>query len=247
MTDLHTHILYDLDDGSESFEMSVEMLKLAKKNGTENIVLTPHCNIPNGYINYMNDVIVKRFEKLKHIAEQEIGINVYLGMEVYASNDIDKLVMNGAAITLNKSRYLLIEFPFEADPLWVSNILARVHNLGLVPLLAHPERYAYVQKYPQMVYDWVNSGCLVQVNRGSITGGFGETARYISLLLMNHNLVCAVASDAHKPNRRAPVISDAYQKVSKYFGSQYADKIFIENPKAILNNQKLKRSRIIPF
>ena len=68
MTDLHTHILYDLDDGSESIEMSVKMLEIAKKNGTDNIVLTPHSNIPNGYINYMSDVIVRRFENLKKLS-----------------------------------------------------------------------------------------------------------------------------------------------------------------------------------
>lgn len=248
MTDLHTHILYDLDDGSESIEMSVKMLEIAKKNGTDNIVLTPHSNIPNGYINYMSDVIVRRFENLKKVSlEREIGINIYLGMEVYASNDIDRLIMDGAVITLNKSRYLLIEFPFQADPLWVSNILAKVQNIGVVPLIAHPERYAFVQRFPYMVYDWVSNGCLVQINRGSILGRFGETAKDVVNLLIKHNLVCAVASDGHKPHRRIPVLNDSYDLVSKYFGVQYAQKIFSVNPETILNNKPIKRSRIIPF
>lgn len=248
MTDLHTHILYNLDDGSENIEMSVEMLKIAKNNGTKNVVLTPHCNIPNVYMNYINDVIVGRFEKLKRVvSELELGINIYLGMEVYASNNIDRLIMDGAVIPLNKSRYLLLEFPFEADPLWMSDILAKVQSLGVTPLLAHPERYICVQSFPYMVYDWVRSGCLIQINRGSILGRFGEKAKDITTLLMEHNLVCVVASDAHKPYRRVPVLNDAYSWVSKYFTEEYAQKIFSENPEAILNNKHIKRSGIIPF
>lgn len=247
MTDLHTHILYGLDDGAINLEMSVEMLKIAKESGTNNVVLTPHCNIPNSYINYMDDVIIRRFERLKAIAKKDIGINVYLGMEVFASTDIQRLIMDGAVTTLNNSRYLLIEFPFEADPLWVTNILSRVQSMGLVPLLAHPERYLYVQRFPYMIIDWVASGCLMQINRGSIVGRFGEEAQGIALLLMKHNLVCAVASDCHRPNQRAPFLNDAYHHVSKLFGKQYADRIFIENPTAIINNQRLKRSRFIPF
>ena len=244
MTDLHTHILYGIDDGSENIEMSVEMIKMAKNNGTNNIVLTPHCNIPDAYTNYMNDVIVGRFEKLKRtIKEMEIDVNLYLGMEVYASDNIDRLIMDGAIITLNRSRYLLIEFPFMADPLWVTHILAKVHQIGLIPLLAHPERYIYVQEFPYMVFDWVNSGCLLQINRGSIVGRFGDQARDIAIMLMENNMVTAVASDAHSPYKRTPILNDAYDWVSKHFGSQYAQKIFVEKPTMLLNDQPIKRRR----
>ncbi len=244
MTDLHTHILYGLDDGAENIEMSVEMIKIAKKNGTNNIALTPHCNIPDAYINYMNDVIIGRFEKLKRIIkEQEIGVNLYLGMEVYASNDVDRLIADGAITTLNKSRYLLIEFPFQADPLWVTHILAKVQQMGLVPLLAHPERYIYVQEFPYMVFDWVNSGCLLQINRGSIVGRFGEQARELAIMFMENDMVTAVASDAHSPYKRTPVLKDAYDWVTKYFGNEYAQKIFVEKPRLILKDQPIKRPR----
>lgn len=240
MTDLHTHILYGLDDGADNLEMSVKMLEMAKKNGTDNIVFTPHCNIPNGYINYLNDVIIGRFEKLKRVSkERKIGVNLYLGMEVYASNDIDRLIMDGAVITLNNSRYMLIEFPFDAQPLWVGYILGKVQRLGIIPLLAHPERYPYVQNFPYMVYDWVSSGCLLQINRGSIIGRFGETARDIAIMFMRDNLVSAVASDAHKPYKRVPLLNDAYDWVSKNFSEHYAQKIFVEKPMLILKNKPI--------
>ncbi|MEE1280833.1 MAG: CpsB/CapC family capsule biosynthesis tyrosine phosphatase [Acutalibacteraceae bacterium] len=248
MTDLHTHILYGLDDGAVNLEMSLKMLEIAKKNGTENITFTPHCNIPNGYINYIDDVIVGRFEKLKRISkERKIGVNLYLGMEVYASNDIDRLIMDGAVITLNNSRYMLIEFPFDANPMWVGYVLDKVQRLGVIPLLAHPERYPYVQDFPYMVYDWVSSGCLIQINRGSIVGRFGEAARDIAIMFMRDDLVSAVASDAHRPEQRTPVLKDAYDWVSKYFSERYAKKIFVDKPMSILKNKPPEPPRIIQF
>ncbi|MEE0060820.1 MAG: CpsB/CapC family capsule biosynthesis tyrosine phosphatase [Acutalibacteraceae bacterium] len=242
MTDLHTHILYNVDDGSTSFEMSLKMLELAKQAGTENIVLTPHC-IPDMYPNYMNDFVVQdvmvgRFEKLrKACIDRKIGVNIYLGMEVYADNNIVNLIRQGAVITINQSRYMLIEFPFETDPMWVGYILSKVQSTGIVPVLAHPERYTYVQQYPYMVHDWVNSGCLIQINRGSIVGRFGEAPKAVAHLLMHDDVVCAVASDAHKPDKRTPFLNDAYSVVEKYFGQRYAQKIFSENPKLIINDR----------
>lgn len=248
MTDLHTHILYDVDDGSDSFEMSMAMLEIAGKSGTKNIVLTPHCNIPGGYLNYMNDVIIGRFEKIKNeVKKRELDINVYLGMEVYASNDIVDLVAGGMAITLNSSRYLLTEFAFEEDPLWVSNILGKIQSTGLVPVLAHPERYTYVQRFPQMVYDWVNSGCVIQINRGSLLGKFGERAKNTVALLLSHNLVHIVASDGHKPYRRAPVLNDAYDWTVKHCGVIRANKLFKENPECVLKNKKLEMLKTKQF
>ena len=242
MTDLHTHTLYGVDDGSEDFIMSMEMLELASKAGTRNMILTPHCNIPGSYLNYMNDVIAGRFEKLKDaVREKQLDINIYLGMEVYASNDIIDLIAKGMAITLNRSRYLLVEFAFEEDPLWVGNILGRIQSFGLVPVLAHPERYTYVQRFPQMVYDWVNSGCVIQVNRGSIMNKFGERVKKTANLLLSHNLVHIIASDGHKPYRRLPILNDAYDVVSARYGAEKADRLFKINPMAVLNNKKIEK------
>ena len=109
MTDLHSHVLYGVDDGSEGLEMSLEMLQMASDNGTHHLVLTPHCNVPDGYLNYMSSTIIGRYEKIKQEVERRhINIQVYLGMEVYASDDVDELVKAGEIIPLNKTRNLLI-------------------------------------------------------------------------------------------------------------------------------------------
>lgn len=235
MTDIHTHTLYGLDDGSESFEMSLKMLSMASKGGTKNIILTPHCNIPGGYLNYMNSTIAGRFEKLKDAAKEFVpDINLYLGMEVYASNDIPELIRRGMAITLNRSRYLLIEFNFEESPLYVFKVLQNIQKAGIVPVLAHPERYAFVQQEPYIVHDLIRAGIIIQINRGSILGKFGSQPKAAADYLLKHSMVHIVASDGHRSYSRAPVLYDAYAGVEKHYGKEYADMLFKENPQNIL-------------
>ncbi len=235
MTDIHTHTLYGLDDGSESFEMSLKMLSMASKGGTKNIILTPHCNIPGGYLNYMNSTIAGRFEKLKDAAKEFVpDINLYLGMEVYASNDILELIRRGMAITLNRSRYLLVEFNFEESPLYVFKVLQNIQKAGIVPVLAHPERYAFVQQEPYIVHDLIRAGIIIQINRGSILGKFGSQPKAAADYLLKHSMVHIVASDGHRSYSRAPILYDAYAEVEKHYGKEYADMLFKENPQNIL-------------
>lgn len=248
MTDLHSHILYGVDDGAPTFEMSIEMLRSACNAGTKNIVLTPHCNIPNSFENYINPVIIRRYERLKNeVKEQNIDINVCLGMEVFGTSDIVHLIYSGAVIPINRSRYMLVEFGFNEDPMRVSSILEKIHSTGLTPLLAHPERYEFVQRYPFMVYDWVRSGCAIQVNRGSIIGKFGKIAEDVVHLLIRHNLVHVVASDGHHINMRQAVLDDAYVTVKRLYGDRKADKLFKINPGRIIRDKDLEELRIIPF
>ena len=242
MTDLHSHIIYGVDDGSENMDMSIEMLKIAERAGTKNIVFTPHCNIRNDEdVNFRNGIIVKRYKQIKNQAKKlGIDINICLGSEVYASNNITELIKNSNAITLNHSRYLLVEFNFDEDPLFVSNTLGKIHHMGLVPLLAHPERYKFVQNFPYMVHDWVRSGCLIQINRGSLIGKFGEIPEKLVHFLLKENLVHIVASDGHKPYRRIPVLNDAFDIVTEYYGKEKAERLFWENPEIILNNKEIR-------
>mgnify|MGYP004492700833 FL=1 len=235
MTDIHTHTLYGLDDGSEGFEMSLKMLSMASKGGTKNIILTPHCNIPGGYLNYMNSTIADRFERLKAAAKEFVpDINLYLGMEVYASNDIPELLRRGMAITLNRSRYLLVEFNFGESPMYVFKVLQNIQRAGIVPVLAHPERYVFVQQEPYIVFDLVRAGIIIQINRGSILGKFGLRPKAAADYLLKSGMVHIVASDGHKSYSRIPILYDAYAEVKRNYGKEYADMLFKKNPQNIL-------------
>lgn len=246
MVDIHTHILYGLDDGSDYLEKSLNMLEIAYRSGTDTIVLTPHCNVPNLFDNYYNHNLIKHFENFKKEASN-IPVKLYLGMEVYSTNNLPELIHRNMITTINESRYLLLEFPFECNAAWATHILEQVSETGLIPIVAHPERYYCVQRYPHMIFDWVFSGCLIQANKGSVSGKFGSAVQDTVHRLLKHNLVHFIASDSHSDTYRTPYMADVYEHISKFFHPEYAKLIFTSNPKSVIEDKKVIIPDPIPF
>lgn len=240
MIDIHTHILPGVDDGSDSMATSIQMARMAAKCGVTTIVATPHCNIEGEYENYesyIQEEIVQEFRQ--ELKDQNINIDIVAGMEVYATEEVPELLLSGNIITLNYSRYLLIEFDFRENPSLIDYVLDEIRNQGLRPIIAHPERYPYVQDNPCIVYDWIYQGCSLQVNKGSILGSFGSKARNVAHYLMNQNLVSFIASDAHGMGRRTTNLGTTYQYISDHYSDEYADILFKENPNRVLEDLEL--------
>ena len=248
MVDIHTHILPGMDDGAADIYDSIEMASLAHEYGTKVIVATPHCNIPGEYGNYFGDNYVRTFQKTKEIIQREQpGVTLLAGMEVFATEDLPRLLTEGKIFPINRSRYVLIEFDFREDPDFAGRILRQVKEVRAIPVIAHAERYGFVQDDPQIVYGWKQLGYEVQVNKGSFMGRFGEDARRAAYELLNHNLVTAVASDAHSPVRRTTCMADAYDYLSEEYPQDYLRILFEENPRNICNGTKTIQFRRIPF
>lgn len=204
MIDIHTHILPLIDDGAQSLDQALEMLSIASMGKTKSIILTPHCNVRHKFENYYGESLKKQFNYFKKKAASFFSLELFLGMEVYATDHIVTLINKGKIITLNHSRYLLIEFPFSSHPRWATNILSQISALGITPIIAHPERYPFIASQPDILYDWVSCGSLVQINRSSLFGKFGTAVKHLSLQLLEHNLVHFVASDCHSHIYRTP-------------------------------------------
>lgn len=248
MIDIHTHILPGVDDGAEDIYDSIEMASLAYEYGTKVIVATPHCNIPGEYDNYFGSEYIRTFQKTKEIIQRERpGITLLAGMEVFATEDLPRLLTEGKVFPINRSRYVLMEFDFGEDPDFADEVLRQVKEVRAVPLIAHAERYEFVQDDPRIVYRWKKMGYEVQVNKGSFLGRFGEDARRTAYELLNHNLVTAVASDAHSPIRRTTCMADAYDYLSEEYSSEYLNILFDVNPRNICNGEKTIQFRRIPF
>ena len=248
MIDIHTHILPGVDDGAEDIYDSIEMASLAYEYGTKVIVATPHCNIPGEYDNYFGSEYIRTFQKTKEIIQRERpGITLLAGMEVFATEDLPRLLTEGKVFPINRSRYVLMEFDFGEDPDFADEVLRQVKEVQAVPLIAHAERYEFVQDDPRIVYRWKKMGYEVQVNKGSFLGRFGEDARRTAYELLNHNLVTAVASDAHSPIRRTTCMADAYDYLSEEYSSEYLNILFDVNPRNICNGEKTIQFRRIPF
>lgn len=234
MIDLHSHILPELDDGARSFGQSLEMARLAVESGVTAMVATPHC---------MDDRAreVRSAVKLLREALQESGIplRLYMGMEIFGTADTARLLRERKLFTINGSRYPLIEFSFRSSGEEETQILQSVIRAGYQPLVAHPERYSYIQANPELVNVWKRMGCLFQVNRGSLMGRFGNEARQMGMALVERGFAAVVASDAHSPGVRTPWMKDVWDSLSKEVSPAAAEYLLQRNPRSIIRNEQL--------
>lgn len=248
MTDIHTHILPGLDDGAESLYDTIEMAVMAYENGTSSIVATPHCNVPGVYDNYFGKRYIGAFEAARRAIEKErIPIELLPGMEVFATEEVPGLLADGKIMPLNQTRNVLIEFDFAEDPWFAETILRRVREVGAIPVIAHAERFEFVQEDPRIVYRWQEKGYHVQVNKGSFMGRFGRKAEQTAYRLLNHNLITAVASDAHSPERRTTCMADTYRALEAEYPRKYLDVLFKTNPVLLCQGKPPIRFKKIPF
>lgn len=240
MIDIHCHILYSIDDGAEDFQASINMAEVAECNGTKAIIATPHCNIPDMHEEYDKPIILDRVnclnEKLRSIGSD---LRIYTGSEIFATGDVVEKLKSGQLLTLNDSVYTLIEFDFYEHPASVFVKLEAICSEGFVPVVAHPERYAFVKDDDTAIDRLKKMGCLVQLNKGSICGRFGKEVALSAHRMLVKEQADFVASDAHSPVIRTPVLCEAYSMVEELCSADYAELLFKINPAKVLNNQKI--------
>ena len=247
MIDLHTHILPGIDDGSDSLDSTLQLAEIALDNETDCIVATPHSNQIGRFENFCSEELNELYEAVcRELAREHLPLELYLGMEIFASDDMGEKIRSGHLISLNRSRYYLVEFHFDESPDRITEYLKLIFDAGGVPLIAHPERYYCVQEYPFFVYDWLRMGCEAQINKGSIFGRFGRRARECAHVLLDYDLVTAVASDAHSPYMRTTDMSDAQRYLSEVYGSDKAGRLLERNPRRILRDRDIPEHGWVP-
>lgn len=237
MLDIHSHLLPEVDDGAETMEEACVMARLAWDTGTKGLVLTPHSNVPGSYQNLWGSELASRVDAFaKALAGMGIPLRVMAGMEVFGSDDVAEKIRAGSVITLNGSRYILLEFWPEDHAGRVNRVLDSVAALGYVPVIAHPERYAFVQENTGLAAQWGEKGWLLQVNKGSILGSFGRRAYQAAHALLSGRYAHAVASDGHSPYQRVPTLAEAYEYISDHYSRSYAESLLRTVPGRIVSN-----------
>ena len=243
MIDIHAHILPGVDDGSPSLESSLEMAVLAVESGVHTLIATPHCNLPDELDNTggLDTAGVRRHvdELSRALSREGIVLRLYPGMEIFGTLQTAQRLREGKLCTLSGSRYPLIEFPFIDYAEEATEILESVLRLGLRPIVAHPERYRYTQSQPQLLNLWVDMGCLLQVNRGSLLGRFGEREEELSHALVGRGFAAFVASDAHTPVVRTTWMRDVWEMLAQEYSEQTAHALLEGNPARVLHNQEI--------
>lgn len=197
MKDLHSHLLYGIDDGSKNIEESISLLKEMELQGTTELILTPHYVEGSNY-NCNNKKKKELFEELKKRAEAEkINIKLYLGNEVFITPKFIELLKKKEIRTLNNSKYLLFEFPLRHLYQNTSEIISTLTCNGCVPVLAHPERYPIFQSHPDMVEEYLRKGVLMQGNLTSLFGKYGKEADKTLKYLIKKRWITFLGSDTH--------------------------------------------------
>jgi protein-tyrosine phosphatase len=230
MTDVHSHILFDIDDGSNSIEESILLLKKLKEVGFDNVILTPHYIEGSDY-NKVNSEKEERLILLKEaILKEKIDINIYLGNEIFINDNIISLIKSGHIKTLNHTKYLLIELPFHNKILNLEDIFFEISHAGYIPVLAHPERYTYFQKDYRLVDALKKNNILFQSNYSSILGDYGKNAKKLLRYMLKHKYIDFLGTDIHHINKTN--VTDKFKKIEKKIqrvaGKDYYNKI-IEN------------------
>ncbi|MBO5212211.1 MAG: hypothetical protein J6B60_01595 [Clostridia bacterium] len=240
LTDLHSHMLYSVDDGAQDFAQMTEMLDLAYNDGIRTICFTPHFKL----YEFENEEQIKRYnahiEKIfnatcDHASVKYPDMRLYLGSEIMCHSDVAESISENFCRYIASSSYVLIEFQFKSSFYDMKNTVMKLSRKGYIPIIAHAERYSELVKHPERAAELKELGAIIQVNARSITNiRFGKVARFIKKLLKK-GIVDIVATDSHDSKHRKPILSDAFDAVSRKYGEKYAKRLFSDNPNAILN------------
>ena len=231
MIDIHSHLIPGVDDGSQSFEESLFLLKQAEQDGVTELITTPHF-MKNGEFRMKAPELVQRFNELKQAYKGPIKL--HLGNELYIHPDLPELLEKGEVLTLAESETILVEFPFQNYRDEYDEILYEL-SLKYRIIIAHPERYRYVQEDPNFCLRWLNEGYLLQANQNSL---FKKETKKVLVPMIEHGFISFAASDAHNEHRPC-VLSEAREFLAEEFGEQFAVQLTQETPEKILKNEPI--------
>jgi protein-tyrosine phosphatase len=235
LIDLHSHLLPGIDDGSKDLAMSLAMARLAAADGISTIACTPHI-LPGVYNNDGPAIRGAVVRLAKSIAEAGIPITLVTGADVHIAPDLDVQLKDGRALTLNDSRYLLLEPPHHVLPPRLEDLIFGLQAAGYVPILTHPERLSWVEGRYDLIRRLVSCSVLMQITAGSVMGQFGRRPRYWAERMLDEGLCHLLATDAHNTEQRAPRMADARDFVAQTLGDDEAINLVLRRPQGILKN-----------
>lgn len=236
MIDLHSHILPGIDDGAPDDAEALSMARLWVADGVTTVACTPH--IYPGVYNNSGPDIRARVERLQALIDGEnLPLRLVPGCDLHIAPDLISKLRLGAALSLNDTRYVLVETPHHVLPPRVEDVFFSLSAAGYVPILTHPERMSWIEQRFDLIKRLAHAGVWMQLTAGALLGKFGARPRYWSERLLEEGIVQIVASDAHGSTRRPPLMRSAYEAVAKRWGEALAERLFTITPAGILENR----------
>lgn len=235
MTDVHSHILFGIDDGSRTISESIELLKKLKSVGFNNVILTPHFILDSTY-NSNYEANIKIYNELKErLLNENIDINIYLGNEIFIDKNIPTLLEKNIITSLNGTKYVLVEFPMHNKLLNIEDILYEIRSKGYEVVIAHPERYDAFKEDYSIVDTLREDGFLFQSNYSSILGYYGKDSIKLLKYMLKRHYIDFLGTDIHRIEKT--YVIDNFKKIEKHIikitGSEYYNKIQANNNKLV--------------
>ncbi len=243
MVDLHSHILHEMDDGSGSLQESVRLCELGRLNHIKEIVATPHFNALGNVDNF----IARRDEKTQALKQElenkRIRTKIYTGAEVFVDDDIF-FAKDLKRLTINQSKYLLIEFSFYGLRIrHVSEYLNELFSMGVVPIIAHPERYEFFQNDYDAINEFASRGVLFQLNAGSLASRDGREEFELAYEMAFKGVASFIATDAHSLQYRPNDMVQMLRAFPQDINPEHMNKMLVVNPQIVLSDDDMPRIR----
>ena len=240
MIDIHTHVIPNVDDGSQGVKETFTILKEAEEVGFTEIITTSH------YIQDYYDIKATEREELieaiqTKLNKDNVKIRLYNGAEVFIFDKMTQYIKEGIIPTLADSRYVLFEIPMQSKTkaIYMDDQIMKLTGNNYVPIIAHPERYQIVQEDPNLALEWIKKGALLQANYGSILGLMGEKSKSTVIKLFNANAIHFLGTDTHRIGGYKKV-ENAVNRLEKLIGKEKLEELSYTNPKKIIDNEEIE-------
>ena len=238
MIDIHCHLLNGVDDGCRDAIESLTTLKLAEEAGFTDIILTPHY-IENYYENDYETIKPQVAELQSKLYDNNILVKLHHGNEVYFTEKMGEMITNNVVSKLGKSRYFLFELPQKTRVLNLENVVSQIKAAGCIPILAHPERYMFVQHNPNEIAKLISQGVLMQCNYGSIIGQYGKEAQKTIIKMLKNNMVHFLGTDTHRQGYIYGHFYRVEREFLKYISEEKFEELTTTNPREIIEDNPI--------
>lgn len=212
-TDLHSHLLAGIDDGVQTLEQAEEIILYFQRLGYNRFITSPHV-MSDAYRNSSEGILAKLAELRQHLQQKNINVTVDAAAEYYLDETVMGMLETSKPILTFGAKYLLFETNFLTEPLNLKEFIFLATSKGYKPVLAHPERYLYLQQHWDKVEDLRDRGVLFQVNISSVTGYYSKGAQVTAHKLIDNGWLHFLGSDCH--NLQHVKLVEAAQNMKYY-------------------------------
>ncbi len=243
-TDIHSHFIYNVDDGAQNMDQTLAMLEAAQRRNIRHLLATPH--ISDETNEAVSQRILEHFQEIEQkVKSAGLDIKISLGSEIFYGSHINNHFSYPWSTFADNGKYFLFELPLFDLPDGVSDFIFNSKIKGRTPILAHPERYLYLRNALPTLMGWYRQGCLMQMNAGSITGHFGQRVADFSGKLLMMGFYHFVASDAHDTNfRNYKALEEAYEEATTLLDKQELETLFYLNPERAIKGEPIAQREI---